>query len=129
MAREYVYDNLARSAMVKFCKKLLATWNANSSCCLYDKPDYEAADVEPGTWWEFLRWGSTYLEQRRRFRQALMPLSTLEESDEVIIKGYLEPCDKRARLKDMRSNQFISQEAKSCQGPYSDSTFNEASKS
>ncbi|KAF2104219.1 hypothetical protein NA57DRAFT_70436 [Rhizodiscina lignyota] len=54
---------------------------------LWDKPENEGKDIEPGTFAELLRYGSVYFEQDRKeidYVKAEMP-------DHVIRKGLLEP--------------------------------------
>lgn len=86
-ALDFVHDALANSSTMKLShgypggKDFLAD--------LWDLPENENADCEPGTFAEYLRWGSVHLDQTRK----LVPYKIDNTKDTVYHVGVLEPVE------------------------------------
>lgn len=86
-AQEFVHDALANSSTMKLShghpggKDFLAD--------LLDKSEYENKDCEPGTFGEYLRWGSVHLNQTRE----MIPYRVDNSKEKVYHIGVLEPVE------------------------------------
>lgn len=86
-AQEFVHDALANTSTLKLShghpggKDFLAD--------LLDQPENENADCEPGTFAEYLRWGSVHLDQTRE----MVPYKIDNSKDKVYYIGILEPVE------------------------------------
>ncbi|KAI9794929.1 MAG: hypothetical protein M1835_006303 [Candelina submexicana] len=91
MARTFVHDILARSCVAKFGQGYWMQGMPLALSSFWAMREYEDADLVEGTWWQFLRWGSLNLEQKRMRGKCLTPIAIPEERDVVVEVGYLEP--------------------------------------
>jgi Capsular polysaccharide synthesis protein len=86
-ARDFVHDALANSSTMKLShghpggKDFLAD--------LWDQPENEDADCRPGTFAEYLRWGSVHLDQTRE----MVPYKIDNSKEKVYHIGVLEPAE------------------------------------
>ncbi len=90
-ARTFVHDMLARSCVAKFGQGYWMPGMPMALSTFWAMPEHADADLVEGTWWEFLRWGSLNLEQRRERGKCLTPIEIPEERDAVVQVRYLEP--------------------------------------
>ncbi|KAI9720220.1 MAG: hypothetical protein M1812_003038 [Candelaria pacifica] len=95
MARSFVHDMLARSCVAKFGQGYWMPGMPLSLSSYWAMREYADADLVEGTWWEFLRWGSLNLEQKRERGKCLTPIEIPEEKDVVVEAGYLEPVENK----------------------------------
>ena len=86
-AQDFVHDALANSSTMKLShgypggKDFLAD--------LWDLPENENADCEPGTFAEYLRWGSVHLDQTRK----VVPYEIDNTKEKVYHVGVLQPVE------------------------------------
>jgi len=81
-ADTFVESILANSAMMKVSHGL-ATAGREYLAEIWDKPENHRADVEPGSFAEYLRWASEYSERPREIPRVAMPV--IEEA--VLVGG------------------------------------------
>lgn len=72
-AEEFVNDMLTNTLLMKFCHGLKDTM-VSSLADIWDDPEHDGTDCTPGTFAEYLRWGTLHLRQTRELKpEALTP--------------------------------------------------------
>ena len=90
-------ERLVEGALAHACfKKMLSgLWRNRQETVAgrWDAEDGKNLDIKPGTWAEYLRWGSVFLEQRRKLSivQAEVPLHEGGLRRRIYEVGVLEP--------------------------------------
>jgi hypothetical protein len=90
-ARDFVHDLLAKSCV---CKLSQGFWQPGMPLAVtsyWNRPELADADSRPGTWGQYLRYGSVHFEQTEEARRDLKPLPIPEEIGEVQTVEMLEP--------------------------------------
>lgn len=85
-AEEFVNDMLADTLLMKFCHGLKDAM-VSSLADLWDDPAHHEADCAPGTFAEYLRWGTIHLRQTR----ALQPVPLAPSTGEIQHVGMFDP--------------------------------------
>ena len=94
MARDFVHNLLAKSCMCKFSQGFWEPGMPVGVAALWNRPELADADSLPGTWGEYLRYGSVYLEQTDEKRKHLKPLPIPGNIGQVRILGLFEVVDR-----------------------------------
>ncbi|KAL1859999.1 hypothetical protein Plec18170_001948 [Paecilomyces lecythidis] len=90
MARDFVHDLLANSCVCKFSQGFLEPGMPPGIAAYWSTPGLEDADSRPGTWGEYLRYGSVHLEPTGEERKHLKPLPIPQNIGEVHNVGLFE---------------------------------------
>ena len=83
-AEAFVEDVMANSCTMKLSHGLPS--GKEYLAALWDKPENHEADIRPGSFGEYLRYGSVHFEQKRPLNRFVMP----PDNDEVLIGGVTE---------------------------------------
>ena len=89
-AQTFVHELLGYSSTAIFGTGVWRPGMPLTLSSFWAKPGHEDDDCKPGTWGEFLRYGSIHWEQRRIQGRCLTPIPVPEEEDVVITAGHLE---------------------------------------
>ncbi|KAI1868378.1 hypothetical protein JX265_007201 [Neoarthrinium moseri] len=85
-AEHFVKDMLANTLLMKFCHGLKDSM-ASSLADIWDNPENDGSDCAPGTYAEYLRWGTTNCRQTRR----LTPVRLTPATGKLHHAGMFEP--------------------------------------
>jgi hypothetical protein len=90
-ASRFVYDVLAKSSCCKFSKGTSRLGLPTLVAECWSRPECANDDCQPGSWGEFLRYGSVHFQQTREIGRSLTPLCIPEEQGLVISAGMFDP--------------------------------------
>jgi hypothetical protein len=93
IARDFVHDLLANSCVCKLSQGFLEAGMPPGTAAYWNKPEWADADSRPGTWGEYLRYGSVHLEPTRQDRKHPKPLPIPENIGEEHDVGLFDPVD------------------------------------
>ncbi|KAI9372981.1 hypothetical protein BJX61DRAFT_542180 [Aspergillus egyptiacus] len=93
-AREFVHGLLAKSSVCKFSQGFWEPGMPVLVAALWNRPELADADSRPGTWGEYLRYGSVHLDQTGEQRRRLKPLVIPDNVGQVRTLGLFEVVDR-----------------------------------
>lgn len=90
-ASRFVYGVLAESSCCKFSKGTGRLGLPTLVAEYWTRPEYANDDCQPGTWGEYLRYGSVHFRQTRQSGRSLTPLHIPKETAQITRAGTFEP--------------------------------------
>jgi hypothetical protein len=90
-ACRFVYDVLAKSSCCKFSKGTGRLGLPTLVADYWGRPEFANDDSQPGTWGEYLRYGSVHFRQTRQSGRLLTPLHIPKETAQITRAGTFEP--------------------------------------